>query len=43
VNRELRKLGWRIIRLWEHDLAKRGEVCIRKIQRALNSSFSDSV
>jgi len=33
VNRELRKLGWRVIRIWEHDLAKRGEVCIRRIQR----------
>lgn len=40
VNRELRKLGWRVIRIWEHDLAKRGEACIRKIQAATNSSRS---
>lgn len=32
VNRELRQLGWRVIRIWEHDLAKRGEACIRRIQ-----------
>jgi len=42
VNRELRRLGWRIIRIWEHDLAKRGVTCIRKIQDATNSSRSVS-
>jgi DNA mismatch endonuclease (patch repair protein) len=35
VNRELRKLGWRVMRIWEHDLAKRGEACIRRIQSAI--------
>ena len=40
VNRELRKLGWRVVRIWEHDLAKRGEACIQKIQAATNSSRS---
>lgn len=40
VNRELRKLGWRVVRIWEHDLAKRGAACIRKIQAATNSSRS---
>jgi DNA mismatch endonuclease (patch repair protein) len=40
VNRELRKLGWRVVRIWEHDLAKRGTACIRKIQTATNSSRS---
>ena len=40
VNRELRRIGWRVIRIWEHDLAKRGAACIRKIQTALNSSRS---
>jgi len=38
VNRELRKLGWRVVRIWEHDLAKRGAACIRKIQAAATSS-----
>ena len=35
VNRELRKLGWRVLRIWEHDLAKRGDYCIKRIKRAL--------
>ncbi len=42
VNQELRNLGWRVIRIWEHDLTKRGAACIRKIQTALNSSRSAS-
>jgi DNA mismatch endonuclease (patch repair protein) len=41
VNRVLRQTGWRVIRIWEHDLAKRGKACVRKIQAATNSSFSD--
>ena len=36
VNRTLRKSGWRVIRIWECDLARRPEICIRKIQRALD-------
>jgi DNA mismatch endonuclease (patch repair protein) len=32
VNRELRKLGWRVVRIWEHDLARRREACIRRIR-----------
>jgi DNA mismatch endonuclease (patch repair protein) len=35
VNRELRKLGWRVVRIWEHDLAKRGAVCARRIMTSL--------
>ena len=35
VNRTLRKNGWRVVRIWEHDLAKRGEVCVRRIQAAM--------
>jgi very-short-patch-repair endonuclease len=42
VSRELRRLDWRVVRIWEHDLAKRGEVCVRKIQAATNSSRSAS-
>ena len=36
VNRGLRKLGWRVIRIWEHDLKKCSEKCARKIQAALH-------
>ena len=35
VNRELRKDGWRGVRIWEHDLSKNSAVCIRRIRRAL--------
>jgi len=31
----LRKAGWRVIRIWEHSLAKRGNACVRKIQAAI--------
>ena len=40
VNRELRRLGWQVLRIWEHDLAKRGGACVRKIQAAVKSSGS---
>jgi DNA mismatch endonuclease (patch repair protein) len=35
VNRALRKAGWDVLRIWECDLARRPESCIRRIQRAL--------
>lgn len=35
VNRTLRKLGWRVIRIWEHDLI-RDDVCIQRIMSALH-------
>ena len=37
VNRELRKLGWRVVRIWEHDLSKRGDSCLRRIAGSLFS------
>jgi DNA mismatch endonuclease (patch repair protein) len=37
VSRTLRKVGWHVIRIWEHDLARREEACVRKIQAALDS------
>jgi DNA mismatch endonuclease (patch repair protein) len=35
VSRTLRKNGWNVLRIWEHDLAKRPLVCIRRIQDCL--------
>ena len=36
VNRALRKTGWRVIRIWEHDLAIKNQArLVRRIQRAL--------
>jgi DNA mismatch endonuclease (patch repair protein) len=37
VNRELRRLGWRVMRIWEHELAKRGDACARRIAGLLFS------
>jgi DNA mismatch endonuclease, patch repair protein len=42
VNRALRRIGWQVVRIWEHDLAKRNVACVRKIQAATNSSRSVS-
>ena len=39
VNRILRKDGWRVVRIWEHDLARRGEVCVRRIHTALKATL----
>jgi DNA mismatch endonuclease (patch repair protein) len=35
VNQTLRKDGWCVVRIWEHDLAPRGESCITRIKAAL--------
>ena len=42
VSRELRRLGWHVMRVWEHVLAKQGEACIKRIQAVLNLSRSAS-
>lgn len=35
VNRTLRKQGWRVVRIWEHDLARHPARCIRRVRTAL--------
>jgi DNA mismatch endonuclease, patch repair protein len=42
VNRMLRKSGWRVIRIWEHDLPKRGAACVGRIKVALELRPSTS-
>lgn len=37
VNRELRKLGWCVHRIWEHDLRSRPSMVVRKVKKALCS------
>lgn len=37
VNRGLRNAGWKVIRIWEHDIAKRSDACLKRIQRALQT------
>ena len=36
VSRTLRRMGWRVVRIWEHDLRKPGPV-LRKIQRKVSN------
>jgi DNA mismatch endonuclease (patch repair protein) len=38
VNRELRKLGWQVVRVWEHDIAKWKNGWFRKLQAAVKGS-----
>ncbi|MBM3862138.1 MAG: DNA mismatch endonuclease Vsr [Verrucomicrobia bacterium] len=35
VNRQLRRQGWKVIRIWEHELAKNSARCVKRIRRAL--------
>lgn len=36
VTRLLRSLGWRVLRIWEHELSRKNESAVRRrIQRAL--------
>ena len=35
VTRTLRRRGWGVLRIWECALARRPEVCLRRVQRAL--------
>jgi DNA mismatch endonuclease (patch repair protein) len=37
VHRKLRRQGWHVIRIWEHDLKKRPEFVIKRIVRTLES------
>jgi len=40
VNRELHKLGWRVIRIWEHDLASRNNPHLAEILAELKSKVA---
>jgi DNA mismatch endonuclease (patch repair protein) len=36
VNRTLRRLGWTVLRIWQHELSRKNETCsFRRIQRML--------
>lgn len=37
INNLLHEMGWIVIRLWESDIRKNIDCCIKKIQDALNS------
>ena len=34
ISRELRKLGWEVVRFWEHDTKKNSDKCIERIKRS---------
>ena len=36
VNRSLRMQGWRVLRIWEHELAGKPPSCVRKLLRVLS-------
>jgi len=39
VNRELRKAGWRVVRIWEHELGRRsGQRAVERVRRAIENS-----
>jgi DNA mismatch endonuclease (patch repair protein) len=35
VNRELKRLGWRVLRVWEHDLRQPNRRCMARLRRLL--------
>ena len=35
VSRKLRERGWRVVRIWEHELSKNPASCVRRIRRAV--------
>ena len=43
VNRALRRAHWRVLRIWEHDLAVRSERCVLKIRAALAAADSGEI
>jgi DNA mismatch endonuclease (patch repair protein) len=38
VNRQLRRQGWRVFRIWQHSLQKSPRTCIARICRALETA-----
>lgn len=38
ANRALRAMGWRVVRIWEHDLKSRPEHCVKRVVGALEMS-----
>jgi DNA mismatch endonuclease Vsr len=35
VNRQLRNAGWKVIRIWERDLIRRPDYCLRRVANAM--------
>ncbi len=43
VTRQLRRQGWKVIRIWQHSLKKSPDACLNRIHRALESAYSMSL
>ncbi len=43
ANAALRSKGWRVLRIWEHDLAKRPAYCLRRINSAMSSESIENL
>ncbi len=41
-NRYLRAVGWRVLRIWECNLARRSETCLQRIKAALTCQTDSS-
>lgn len=37
VTRQLRRDGWKVLRIWQHSLRKSPQACLNRIRRALHS------
>ncbi|MFO1489181.1 MAG: very short patch repair endonuclease [Verrucomicrobiota bacterium] len=43
VNRTLRREGWRVLRIWEHELSRKNEVrLLKRVHSALAYSFANA-
>jgi len=42
TDRMLRKLGWRVVRLWEHDLVQREACVVRRIRHSVGQTRADA-
>ncbi len=41
VNRHYKKNGWKIVRVWEHDLRNKLELSVDKVKNIINSTESE--
>jgi DNA mismatch endonuclease (patch repair protein) len=40
VNRQLRRQGWKVIRIWQHSLKKSPDACLNSIRRAVAEALA---
>jgi DNA mismatch endonuclease, patch repair protein len=40
TTRELRQTGWKVVRIWEHDLEQQPAICLSKIRSALKRALA---